>query len=97
LLVWSFNVHVISGDAKREFVAETDAEWNDFRDKVISRLDDTTEIKLTYKMVGEPGKPSHLSNADDFRHAMERVGDKARGARTKAAALEIKNSSVSPQ
>ncbi|KIL54470.1 hypothetical protein M378DRAFT_92482, partial [Amanita muscaria Koide BX008] len=72
--VFSFQVNVISGEARREFSAETDGSWEDFRQRVVGYLESATGVvKLGYKVSGDTGKPTHLATIDDYRQAMDRI------------------------
>jgi hypothetical protein len=81
--VFSFQVNVISGEARREFSAETDRSWEDFRGRVVGHLESATgAVKLAYKILGDAGKPTILETIDDHQQAMERIVQKAKVART---------------
>jgi hypothetical protein len=91
-IVFSFQVDVIDGDAKREFTAETDILWDDFRRRILLYLENVNgSVELAYKITGDTGKASHLKNEDDFRSAMGRLCQKANNARSRAVCLEIRN------
>lgn len=90
--VFKFQVDVVGGDAKREFNAETDIPWEDFRRRVLVHLEDANgPVELACKVTGETGRASHLKNEDDFKSAMGRLCQKANNARSRAVCLEIRN------
>jgi hypothetical protein len=90
--VYSFQVDVIAGDAKRGFRAETDIPWEDFKSRVLAYLDSASgEVELVYKFAGDNGRASHLNDAQSFNGVMERLCQKASNARTRAVGLEVKN------
>ncbi len=72
-LVFTFQVNVISNEAKHEFSAETDMSWKDFQVHVLKCLDNPQAIQLTCKVLGDTGKASYLKDEDDFNTAMERL------------------------
>ncbi|KAF8876599.1 hypothetical protein CPB84DRAFT_1828973 [Gymnopilus junonius] len=88
--VFRFQVDVVEGNAKREFTAETDMPWEDFRCLVVGLLENMS-IELAYKIPGEPGKASLLKTRPDYEAAMSRVCQKALSARSKPVSIEIKN------
>ena len=91
-LVFSFQVDVISSDARREFTAETDIPWEDFQRRILLYLENANgPVELACKVTGDTGKASHLKNEDDFKSAMGRLCHKANNARSRAVCLEIKN------
>jgi hypothetical protein len=82
-VVFSFQVEVTAGDAKREFRAETDVSWEDFRSHVLVYLDSANEeIQLVYKFAGDSGRVSQLDDAEGFKSIMERLCHKASDAHT---------------
>jgi hypothetical protein len=90
--VFSFQVDVVAGEGKRDFLAETDITWEDFRKRTITFLDNVGEtVQLTCKVTGEPGRASYLGNANEFDAIIGRLRQKASHARTKAVGLEVKN------
>ena len=90
--MFSFQVNIISGEARREFSAETDGSWEDFRCRAIGYLESATgAVKLAYKIVGDAGKPTLLETIDDYQQAMERIVPKAKVARTRAVSIDVKN------
>jgi hypothetical protein len=90
--VFTFQVDVVAGEAKRDFLAERDITWEDFRTRTITYLDTNGQaVQLTCKVTGEPGKASHLGNANEFEAVIGRLHQKASNARTKAVGLEVKN------
>jgi hypothetical protein len=83
---------VVTGDAKREFSAETDITWDDFQRRVLVYLENTNQtVQLACKLSSEPGKASHLANINDFNAVIARLRQTASSARTKAVGLEVKN------
>lgn len=88
--VFRFQVDVIDGNAKREFSAETDTCWKDFRSCVLGFLENMS-VELAYKITGDTGKASHLKTEADFTSAMVRLCQKATTACTRAVGMEIKN------
>ena len=90
--VFTFQVDVVAGEAKRDFSAETDITWEDFQKRAITYLDTNGQaVQLTCKVTGEPGKASHLGNANKFDAVIGRLRQKASTAGTKAVGLEVKN------
>ncbi|KAF8872378.1 hypothetical protein BD779DRAFT_1394534, partial [Infundibulicybe gibba] len=75
--VFTFQVDVILGDAKRDFTVETDISWDTFRNRVHSYLENPSVVQLGYKVSGEAGRMTHLNNPEDFSGAMERICQKA--------------------
>jgi hypothetical protein len=91
-LVFSFQVDVISNDARREFTAETDIPWEDFRRRVFLYLENANRpVELACKVTGDTGRALHLKSEDDFKSAMGRLCHKANNARSRAVCLEIRN------
>ena len=88
--MFSFQVNVVSGEARREFSMETDGCWEDFRRRVVGYLENGS-VKLAYKIFGDAGKPTLLETVDDYTQAMERIVQKARVARTRAVSMDVKN------
>lgn len=88
--VYTYQVDVVEGSAKREFTAETDMPWLDFRRRAVGLLE-YNEIELVYKVTGDSGRPSHLKTEADFNSAMARVCQKALSARSRPVGLEIRN------
>lgn len=92
LLVFSFQVDVSDGEARREFVAETDMTWEVFHAKVLRYLESAAgKVELTCKVSGDTGKAGQMKGEEDYRSALERVRQRAQNARTRAVSLEIKN------
>lgn len=89
--VFSFQVNIVSGEAKQEFSAKTDMSWKDFQKHVLECLDNPQAMQLTCKVSGDTGKALYLKVEDDFITAMERLCQQAWHARTHAVTLEIKN------
>ena len=91
-IVITFQVDVVAGEAKRNFLAETDITWEDFQKRAITYLDTNGQaVQLTCKVTGEPGKASHLGNASEFDAIIGHLCQKASNARSKAVGLEVKN------
>lgn len=90
--VFNFQVDVLGGRAKCEFFTETDITWPDFQQRVAVYLGNNTE--LMYKVTGDTGKGSYLKDSDNFKAAMERLCQRAYHARTRAVALEIRDTAV---
>jgi hypothetical protein len=83
---------VIGGDAKREFLAESDIPWEDFHRRVLLYLENATgDVELACKVTGDVGKASHLKGSEDFQATMTRLCQKASNARSRAVNLEIRN------
>ncbi|KAI0685878.1 hypothetical protein C8T65DRAFT_701336 [Cerioporus squamosus] len=94
-LVFRYQV-IVNGTSKREFTAETDISWDDFRERSIAYLYGTLEpVQLAFKIASNPGKICEVSSAQDFKVAMGLVRTKALAARSKAVAVEVRNTLAS--
>ncbi|KAM6497032.1 hypothetical protein JOM56_007505 [Amanita muscaria] len=98
LLVFSFQVDVSDGEARQEFVAETDMTWEVFHAKVLRYLESAAgKVELTCKVSGDTGKAGQMKGEEDYKSALERVRQRAQNARTRAVSLEIKNIRDAPK
>ena len=93
-VVFAFQIDVLDGEQSETFYADTDMPWVEFRDHVIRILSYPDKVQLSGKIVGE-GKWAILSGVEGLGSMMQRLVQKANNARTKAVALEVKNTAVS--
>ncbi|TCD67567.1 hypothetical protein EIP91_012264 [Steccherinum ochraceum] len=96
--VFRFAVEIFAAsDTKRTFTAETDMPYDDFDSRVRANLDGTpVPMTIAFRISGERGGFQTLATAEDFASVVERVAQKARGARSKPVSLEIKNLTPPP-
>jgi hypothetical protein len=92
--VFAFQVDVLDGEKRETFCADTDMPWVEFRDHIVRMLGDPQKVQLSGKIAGEE-KWGVLNSVEGLKDMMMRVVQKALNARTKAVALEVKNTAVS--
>lgn len=93
-VVFAFQIDVLDGEQSETFYADTDMPWVEFRDHIVRILGYPDKVQLSGKIVGE-GKWAILSGVEGLGSMMQRLVQKANNARTKAVALEVKNTAVS--
>ena len=90
--VWSFDVDVITGTAKRTFTAHTSVRWQVLVDEIMINLGNSPKpVQLVCKITGDTGRMSHLNNVVDWDTILTRLITKVKAARTHAVSLEVKN------
>jgi hypothetical protein len=92
--VFAFQIDVLDGEQSETFYADTEMPWAEFRDRVVRILGDPHKVQLSGKIIGE-GKWGILNGVEGLSGMMQRLVQKANNARTKAVALEVKNTAVS--
>ncbi len=68
--------------------------WVEFQDRIIRILGDPQKIQLAGRITGEGGW-GLLNSVEGLGRIMQRIVQKAYNARTKAVALEVKDTAVS--
>ena len=90
--VWSFDVDVVTGTAKRTFAAHTSMTWQVLVDEIMINLGDSPKpVQLMCKVTGDTGRMLHLNNVLDWDTIVTHPITKVKTARTSAVSLEIKN------
>ena len=65
--VWSFDVDIVTGTAKRTFTAHTSMTWQILVKTIMINLGDSPKaIQLVCKVTGDTGRISHLNNIVDW-------------------------------
>ncbi|KAI0076414.1 hypothetical protein K474DRAFT_1755891 [Panus rudis PR-1116 ss-1] len=91
--VFSFEVDIVLENTKKNFSAETDMPYEDFRDRCVANLAGTPRpVVLGYKLTGDTGKPSELKDEAGFTKAMQQLSDKVlQPRRQKTVRMEVRN------
>ena len=92
--MFAFQIDVFNDEQRETFYADTKMPWVKFRDRIIRILGDPQKVQLAGRVADEGGW-GLLNSAEGLGGIMQRIVQKAYNARTKAVALEVKDTAVS--
>ena len=83
---------MIDDHIKHAFTAQTNITWPNFREEVLSYLNRPgSEVRIVFRISGEGGAWADLASEGDWASAIAWLVGKVQSARTRAAAMEIKD------
>jgi hypothetical protein len=90
--VWLFDVAVIEGKVTRLFTAATDADWEDFQDRIVARMDTPGDPHLAYQISTESRHQwVQLSSATDWKTAAALLAKRALAAQSREVSMNVKD------
>ncbi len=86
-------VDVTTDGVKHAFSAHTGMGWQDFQERAQGHFNMARDdVQLGYRLSGEQRRMIWpLSCESEWNNAMKKMGEKAKAARTRAAAMELAN------